>query len=389
MSAEVIEHWLQTGRNAMICKLSLKPVEHNLMKGKPLSSQKGQAEAFFLIDDHGNWWILKKFHSNCNLDRRYLDKIAAFLPREEGFISGFKRQVLSRGALWKTWGCHYDKDLDKWMDGTILMPRVPGFDWAGLADELRDGSVQLNEVQRATICRNLTSLIALLEANQCCHRDLSCGNVFIDTNTWRVSLIDYDSLFHPSLVMPKATTCGTTGYTSHHAWNNGSLDPRRTWCLHADRYALALLNAEFLLAQPGTGSTAEGGLFEQEELKKQAGRGIDSIIAELMSQYPNVARLLESAIHSASFSDCPSPQDWANFCSTIPGLTGTPPSLGDLQKVRSGHFAHILRQRRAAAPLWPAPRLLEMPFRAPKVHKAPEVQLPKVTLPLDPWAKRN
>ena len=88
MSAEVVEHWLESGRNAMICQKSLKPVEHNLMKGKPLSSRKGQAEAFFLIDDNGNWWILKKFRSNFNLDRRYLSKSTSLLPKEQGFICG-------------------------------------------------------------------------------------------------------------------------------------------------------------------------------------------------------------------------------------------------------------------------------------------------------------
>ena len=67
MSAEAVENWLQSGLNAIIYRVSLKPVEHNILKGKPLSSQKGQAEAFFLIDDRGNWWILKKFHNACYL----------------------------------------------------------------------------------------------------------------------------------------------------------------------------------------------------------------------------------------------------------------------------------------------------------------------------------
>lgn len=389
MPAEVVEKWLVSGRNAIIARISLKPIEHNLLKGKPLSSQKGQAEAFFLIDDNNNWWILKKFHSNSILDRKYLSRVGALLPKEEGFICGTKRQVLSRGALWKTRGYHYNKDLNNWLDGTILMPRIAGFDWACLADEIRDASISLNELQRFTMCKNLTCLIELLEANKCCHRDLSCGNVFIDTGTWQVYLIDFDSLFHPSLTMPRTTTCGTTGYTAHQAWNNGNLDPHRTWCQHADRYALTLLNTEFLLVNPGVRATGEGGIFDQEELKNQAGSGINSVITELKSQFPHSAQLLESAIHSSSFSDCPSPHDWMNFYNTIPGLMTTPPNLGDFQDIHPGHLAGILKQCRPAAQLWPAPNLNELSNNRLEIPKPPEVKLPSVVLPPDPWAKQT
>jgi serine/threonine protein kinase len=264
MSAEVVERWLTSGRNAMINHISLKPIEHNLLKGKPLSSQKGQAEAFFLIDDRGTWWILKKFHGNCNLDRCYLTQVSALLPKEDGFACGTQRQVLNQGTLWKTWGYHYNRELDRWLDGTILMPRIQGLDWAGLADEIRDGSLKLDPAQRFAIGRNLTTLIQLLETGQCCHRDLSCGNVFINPQTLGSYLIDFDSLYHPALTMPRATTCGTTGYTSHLAWNEGQLDATRTWCEHADRYALTILNVEFLLLDHKSSPTNEGGIFDQD-----------------------------------------------------------------------------------------------------------------------------
>ena len=148
MSAEIVEHWLASGRNSLIARISLKPIENKRMKGKPLSSQKGQAEAFFLIDDKGNWWVLKKFRSNASLDHRYLSKIGDLLPQHDGFVCGTRRYVLSRGALWKTRGFHYTRDLDRWLDGTVLMPRVTGLDWSALADDIRDGSINLDELQR-------------------------------------------------------------------------------------------------------------------------------------------------------------------------------------------------------------------------------------------------
>lgn len=389
MSAEVVETWLQSGRNVVINQLSLKPIEHALLAGKPLSSQKGQAEAFFLVDDYGNWWILKKFHNTSNLDRRYLNQIGPLLPKENGFLCGTERRVLSRGILQNTAGCHYDRDLDRWLDGTILMPRVTGFDWAAFADEIRDGTIKLDQWQRCTLCKNLTELIKLLEDNQCCHRDLSCGNVFIDTSTWQVSLIDFDSFYHPRLAMPKGTTCGTTGYTAHHAWNNGRLDARRTWCKYADRYALALINTEFLLMAPDTEITGEGGMFDQDELKKQSGNRINSVIHQLRMRYPIAARLLESTIHSSNFSDCPSPQDWICFYNTVPGLIFAQPSLSDLPKVSPKQLAEILAKSRAAAPLWPAPSLREMPSGIPKLPRITKIRLPNVELPSDPLAKRK
>jgi len=383
MSAEVVEIWLKSGLYVMLHRIILRPVEHTLLKGKPLSSQKGQAEAFFLIDDKGNWWILKKFHETCSLDRPYLNQIASVLPTHDGFACGTQRQVLSQGMLQRAHGYHHTKDLDHWLDGTILMPKVAGFDWASLADELRDGSRKLDEQQRVTLCANLTQLVGQLEAARCVHRDISTGNVFVDPTDWQVYLIDFDSLYHPTLAMPKATTCGTPGYAAPYAWNNGRMDPARTWCERADRYALALINTEFLLVGPGTELTGDGGIFDQDELRKRSGRGIDSIVKELRTRYPGAAKLLESAIHSSDFSECPSPQDWDSFCGGGPGVVFKAPSLSDMPEVP----ADLFRQHRPAAPLWPAPKLPEMPPLW--IPESPKIVIPRRRVSLPTLAQRG
>ncbi len=389
MSVEIVEHWLQSGRNAVINHLSVKPIEHALLKGKPLSSQKGQAEAFFLVDDKGNWWILKKFHDSHDLDRHYLDTVSSLLPHEDGFLCGMERQVLSPATLQKTWGCYYTRDLGRWLDGTVLMPRIAGLDWAALADDIRAGHTRIDQRQRFTICRNLTQLVQAMENHRCCHRDLSCGNVFIDPDTCKVSLIDFDSLYHPRLRMPPATTCGTTGYTPHFAWNNDKLDPRQTWCEYVDRYALSLLNVEFLLVAPGTTITGEGGLFEQDELKRQAGSGVDTIVRQLRKQYATAAQLLERAIHSARPSDCPSPQDWNGLYSTIPGLMYAPPSLADLPEVRPNELADIINRCKRAIPRWPAPRLQDMSSPVLQLASHSGIKPSAIELPRSPWAKNK
>jgi hypothetical protein len=385
--AKVVEYWLQTGHNAIIDKISVKPIEHALLKGKPLSSQKGQAEAFLFIDDNCNWWILKKFHNNRNLDRGYLNRVSSVLPRDNGFACGTRRQVLSRGALHQTIGYHYSTELDTWLDGTVLMPKVAGLDWAALADEIRDGNVCLEGAQRVTLCRNMARLVQLLEDHQCAHRDFSCGNVFIDSRTWQVSLIDFDSLYHPSLTMPQATTCGTAGYTPHHAWNHGNLDPRRTWCECADRYALALINAEFLLVKSGAKATGEGGLFDQDELRRQSGTGINSIMGQLKSKYPHAAQLLEATIHSSNFKDCPSPQDWNSCFVTTPSSTSATPCLDDLMDIPAGYFDNRLNKCRPASPLWPAPSLSEMPMKIPRLPASHRTQGLSAIRRLYQWIK--
>jgi serine/threonine protein kinase len=384
-SYEPVEQWLLSGRPAVIGSHRLKPVEHPCAPGKPLSSQKGQAEVFFVVVDAGRWWIVKKFRPTCILERAYLTRVTALLPREPGFVCGTERQILTTGALQKAGGYHHSKDLDRWLDGTILMPRVKGVDWTCLADDIRNGRLVLEPAQRLNLCRNMTRLIELLEAHRCCHRDLSCGNIFIDIATGDIYLIDFDSFFHPSLMMPNATTCGTTGYTAPYVWTNGNLDPARNWCEGADRYALTLLNAEMLLVHGGTADTGEGGIFDQEELKNRSGRGIDSIVAALKARYARAATLLMQAIQSRTPADCPAPGAWNSLFHGVPAGATSLPSLADLP-APADRMAELLSRARPPAPLWPAPSLRDVPAAIPHLPVKRQVIMPGLQLPPDPWA---
>lgn len=384
MPSEVMNHWLASGRTAQVGPHDLRPAEHPCAKGKPLSSQKGQAEAFFLTGAGGQRWILKKFHQTCTLDRAYLAGVGTVLPKEAAFACGTARQILATGALNRVQGHYYSQDLDQWLDGTILMPRVKGIDWATLADSVRDGEVILEPPQRLNICLNLTKLVELLEAHQCSHRDLSCGNIFVECRADRVHLIDFDSLFHPSLKMPNATTCGTEGYTAPYAWANGGLDPGRTWCERADRYALTLLNAEILLVNRGAAATGEGGIFRQEELKNRSGRGIDSVVTELNARYPQAAAFLQQAIQSRTAADCPSPKQWHTFCRTAPDAMAAT-TLAELPDP-ADRIAYLLTRSRPAAPLWHIPNLKDVPATIPVLPVTSHTTMPHPELPSDPWA---
>jgi len=51
MSAQVIKHWLNIHRNSVINPLYLKPSEHKLLKGKPVSSQRDDDATSFTLDE--------------------------------------------------------------------------------------------------------------------------------------------------------------------------------------------------------------------------------------------------------------------------------------------------------------------------------------------------
>lgn len=380
MSAESVETWLKSRKYAQIDGKRLKPLPHRALKGMPMAVQRGQAEVFFLLSDNGKQWIIKKFHQGRCPNKSYLKSVNRMLPKHKGFRSGINRRVLTEKHLKKIHGCYYNRNLQQWLDGSILMPRIKGMDWAALADEIRDGDRQLENEQRLLLCRNLSELVCLLESNQCAHRDLSSGNTFIIPDTWEVALIDFDCFYHPSLSMPKSTTCGTEGYIPKFVWHYGTPSLNVTWCHYADRFSLALLNTEFLVLDKGTSLTADGGMFDQDELRARSGKIIRHTVKKLKSEYPEAASLFQVAINSRSYKDCPSPQDWIAFCDSI--CATKQPLLRILEEITPTYFYRQLQQRKRVGPTWSAPRLDDLLKDPIRLRQKPR-QI--VSLPPDPW----
>ena len=88
--------WFKSGRFAAIEGVSLIPRENPLLNGIPLVISRGQAEAFFLKDNQGHEWILKKFLPGRNPDSHYINSIQSLIPQESGFESGYRRLVLNK-----------------------------------------------------------------------------------------------------------------------------------------------------------------------------------------------------------------------------------------------------------------------------------------------------
>jgi len=359
MGYNAVEKWFETRKYAQVNGSRVRPIEHPVLRGVPLSIQKGQAKCYCLICDSGNRWILKKFNKGKELNRSYLVDVSSILPRAEGFLAGTQRQILSSGKLTKKPQCYYAEDLAIFLDNTILMPQITGTDWAGLADEIRQGGIQLSRSDRLELCMNLTDLICILEENNCAHRDLSSGNVYIIIDSFAVYLIDFDSLYHPSLKIPQATTCGTVGYTPPFAWIAGKLAVKQTWCRHSDRYALSILLTEFLILDRGCPLTADGGMFDQDELRKKYGPGLNRVRKVLKKNWLGVLDLFDAAINSTNFNSCPSPKDWQQVLGTMPEARAKPPKLEQLSGFSTGYIRRMFNKQ-PTAPSQPVPNLSEI-----------------------------
>jgi len=312
---DVAEDWLKSGKHAELAGHKLRPIENPLLKGTPLAPVRGQAQAFYLKDDNNFDWILKKFAPARIPDTAYIKAIQSLIPHRPGFQSGYLRRVLSKSDVAKSG--FFTTGFASWVENTVLMSRIKCDDWAALAEKIRNGSVRLGKDERMLLCQSLSEQISLLESNDLAHRDLSVTNVFVDLNTQLIHLIDWDCIFHPSLSMPLNTSFGTEGYIAPFVKNSGKPDPHLTWRPHADRFSMAILNAEFLSMDAGTPLRNDGGMFEQAELFNRGGPETTRIINALQKSFPDAAILLEKTLQAQSFDDCPSPAEWLALGNTI------------------------------------------------------------------------
>lgn len=303
----VAAEWLRSGKSASLDGIELVPLSYPEFESFPISAIGGQATAYVLEDNQNRGWILKKFTPGRDPAIAYIRGIRSLVPQHPGFESGSQRRVLTSKAVGRGF---VTPEFSEWIEKTILMPRVIGTDWSALADSVRNGRVILYEEARVAMCRSLVSHVRSLESAWLSHRDLSLTNVFVDPATWNVHLIDWDALYHTSLAMPPNTTSGTQGYAAPFVMTAAGEDSQKSWCIHADRFAMALLCTEFLLLDRGQESTHDGGLFEQRDLYARAGRTVRKALVALLLRFPLVARLLDRALQAESFALCPSPDEW-------------------------------------------------------------------------------
>lgn len=326
--ADVIDAWLNNRRQSIIEGLKLRPRENPLFKGSALRASRGQGDAYYLEESNKREWILKKFSPGRSPDGTYIKAIGTLLPNHPGFESGSQRKVLTKDSLLNSGVGYFTNEFAIWLHNVILMMRVEGFDWAFWADKLRYGDIQFSKDQRLLLCKNLSEQILVLEKHGISHRDLSSTNILIDTKTWQIHLIDWDSLYHPTLQMPSNTTFGTHGYVSPLVRETDSDDPKTTWRPLSDRFSLATLNIEFLGLSKNSPLTGDGGMFEQGEMNNRGGIALRMILQNVQQKFPDAVNLFTRALNARSFEECPSPYEWIKFCNLGSGFKA--PSLKEI-----------------------------------------------------------
>jgi serine/threonine protein kinase len=303
----VATEWLRSGETASLDGIDLVPLPYGDGTSLPVSIARGQATAYVLADRQNRGWILKKFLPGRDPELAYVRAIRGLVPLEGGFESGSQRRVLTPQGVGRGFGT---PEFNEWIDKTILMPRVSGMDWLALGDAIRSGTITLSDDARFALCRNLVRRVRALDNRGLAHRDLSITNVFIDPATWDVHLIDWDALYHGTLAFPANTNVGTPGYIAPFVNTAAGEDARKNWCEFADRFAMALLCAEFLVLGRDSDSTHDGGLFEQSDLYSRRGPTLRKVRAGLIFRYATISRLVDRAFEAKTFAACPSPDEW-------------------------------------------------------------------------------
>jgi hypothetical protein len=298
--------WLESGRAAVVDGLALRPQPHSCSARLVLSMSKGQAAVYYLRDDHQGEWMLKKFHTGRAPDAANVLAVQSLVPRDKGFEAAYLRRCLRRDMASRT-GYSPTEFID-WIDGTVLMPRVMAADWSEVLGNMRDGGTDLSLGDRVTLAENLCTRVEVLEEAQLAHRDLSATNVMVDASLG-IHLIDWDSLYAPSLQMPANTTVITNGYAAPFIRDRNE-DPAATWTAGGDRFAMAVLVLEAFAADSGCAFTGDGGLLDQAEINARGGAGIGRALDAAARCTNFVEPLFMRALCARTALDCPSPREW-------------------------------------------------------------------------------
>lgn len=347
------KEWLDSGQAAVIDGLALRPQPHPVSGHIVLSTSKGQAAVYYLRDDGQGEWMLKKFHPGRAPDAANILAVQSLVPREKGFEAAFQRRCVRSDMVSRS-GFASPQFLD-WIDSTLLMPRVIAADWSEMVGKVRDGTADLSLGDRVTLVENLCAKIEVLERAQLAHRDLSATNVMVDASLG-IHLIDWDSLYAPSLQMPANTTVGTNGYAAPFIRERNN-DPAATWAVGGDRFALAVLILEAFAAASGCALTGDGGLLEQSELDARGGPSIQQALEAAGRHTDVVEPLFRQTLQAYGALDCPSPSDWMQSfrdVAAMPRHTASQPVLGGFVPLDLSVFVQLDRSR--FTPLYPGGR---------------------------------
>jgi serine/threonine protein kinase len=304
-----------------------------------------RAEVYFMRDSGDELWAIKRFLlDHPNTSKR--DLIKTLIPHRPGFEAGYMRRVLTQESISNP--AFRKPPLSTWIENAVLMPAVKGSSWAAVSAAIIRGQQYLPRKHRLKLIRSLSEKIQWLEGQEISHRDISAANVCVDLKAAEIHLVDWDAIFHPSLPMPTRIGRGTAGYLAPFLNVSGVSDGRLSWKSRADRFGLALLNAEILSISAGLQTTGENGLCHQDELYNRTGPCLDAMDTSLRANYPRASVLLQRALLAESFEDCPRPEDWTSLTGTEPAAKPVPIPIRDAVPLTELNRALFTQQRRSS-----------------------------------------
>jgi serine/threonine protein kinase len=314
-----ISNWLNSGLPAFIRGARLVPRTDPDNENLPYAAEGTQGRVYYLVQqDNNREWVLKKFNPKLGPDRAYLVAVRSLVPRAISCMAATKRVILNADDLKAGNNLYSSPELAGWLQDVILMPKVRGKSWKEVAGGIRQGQMSLSLGRRIEFAKSLADTVCNLEDNGCAHRDLSHQNVFLDLQEYIIYLVDFDSLFHGSLYFHKNTPPGTEGYLA--PWvieKGGSWDSRKSWHRNGDRFALAVMIAEFLLASTESPSYYDGALFSQEMFFNPRHASLLRTTDSLHKIAESLGDLFYKATNVTSYDECPAPNKWRDALSSV------------------------------------------------------------------------
>ncbi len=193
------------------------------------------------------------------------------------------------------------------LEYSVLMPWVPGSTWYDIL--LRKMTLDFDQALR--LATALARVLYNLERQGLAHCDVASGNVFLETDTCEVYLVDLEDLYGPTLPRPKEFPGGTEGYR-HRSSPQNSLGQ---WCAEGDRFAGAVMLAEILAWRKGKEDAIVGAcdgehFFAATEMQDTSCDRYKRLLSALEEVSTEVTALFARAWASGRLVDAPRLREW-------------------------------------------------------------------------------
>lgn len=262
--------------------------------------QQGKKAIVYQLKKDGSTWALKIFIN------KYKDSSLVQTCNTLSLLDINGLEVTERECFTKSSHLHLISKYPE-MEYSILMPWVSGSTWF----DVIVSKTNLSKKQCKDLAKETSNVLSKLEEQGYAHCDISSGNVIVNTATGKVSFIDVEDMYGPTLPEPKGFPLGTPGYQHKSNINND----KGQWCAEGDRFAGAILFAEMLgWHDPKIrDASADEQFFLNSELQDPSSDRYKLLKSTLSNIDLKIANYFEQAWLSKKLDECPSIKEWAEI----------------------------------------------------------------------------